>query len=90
MLCLLINGVKSESVVAIMYDCVSANKVEICTLQVLYPAVLGIGCFSHTLNSVGEKFNIPHVNDFTTYWVGLLSHSFQRASYNESSQQDIQ
>ena len=48
-------GVKSENVVAIMYDCASANEVEICALQVLYPAVLGIGCFSHTLNSLWEK-----------------------------------
>ena len=40
-------GVKSENVVAIMHDCASANKVAMRTLQVLYPAVLGIGVFLH-------------------------------------------
>ena len=70
-------GVKSENVIAIMHDCASANKAAMRTLQVLYPAVLGIGCFSHTLNRVGERFNVPHVNDFTTYWVSLFSHSFK-------------
>ena len=70
-------GVKSENVVAIMHDCASANKVAMRTLQVLYPAVLGIGCFSHTLNRIGEKFNASHFNNFTTYWVSLFSHSFK-------------
>ena len=70
-------GVKSENVVAIMHDCASANNAAMRTLKVLYPAVLGIGCFSHTLNRVGEKFNAPLVNDFTTYWVSLFSHSFK-------------
>ena len=83
-------GVKSESVVAIMHDCASANKVAMRTLQVLYPAVLGIGCFSHTLNRVGEKFNAPHVNDFTTYWVSLLSHSFKaRAIWKQQTGRTI-
>ena len=60
-----------------MYDYASANKVAMRTLQVVYPAVVGIGCFSHTLNRVGAKFNSPHANDSTTYWVNLLSHSFK-------------
>ena len=55
-----------------MHDCISPNKVAMRTLQVLHPAVLGIGCFSHTLNHVGEKFNASNVNDFTTYWVSLV------------------
>ena len=38
----------------IMHDYASANKIAMHTLQVLYPAVLGIGCFSNTLNCVGE------------------------------------
>jgi len=60
-----------------MHDGASANKVAMHTLKVLYPAVLGIGCFSHTLNRLGEKFNAPYVNDFTIYWVSLFSHSFK-------------
>ena len=60
------------------------------TLQVLYPAVLGIGCFSHTLNCVGEKFNTSHVNDFTTHWVSLFSHSFKaRAIWKQQTGRTI-
>jgi len=70
-------GIKSENVVAIMHDCASTNTAAMRTLKVLYPFVLAIGCFSHTLNRVGEKFNAPQVNDFTTYWVSLFSHSFK-------------
>jgi len=62
-------GVKSEDVMAIMHDCASVNEVAMYTLKVLYPDVLGIGSFSHTLNCVG--------NDFMTYWVSLFSHSFK-------------
>ena len=60
-----------------MHNCASANKVAMRTLQVLYPAVLCIGCFSYTLNHVGETFNASQVIDFTTYWVSLFSHSFK-------------
>ena len=37
--------------------------------------MLGIGCFSHTLNRVGERFNVPVLNEFVTYWISLFSHS---------------
>ena len=45
------------------------------TLKVLYPYAVGIGCFSHTLDRVGEKFNVPTLYDFMTYWISLFSHS---------------
>ena len=75
---------------AIMHDCASTNTVAMRTLQVLYPAVLGIGCFSRALNRVGEKFNASHVNDFTTYWVILFSHSFKaRAIWKQQTGRTI-
>ena len=51
----------------------SSNNVAMRTL-VVYPFLLDIGCFAHTL---GDRFKIPLVNDFTTYWVSLFSHSFK-------------
>ena len=70
-------GIRSEQFVAVMHDCASANNVTIRTLKILFPSIISIGCFSYTLNQVGEKFNVPNVHDFTTYWITLLSNSFK-------------
>ena len=35
-----------------------------------------MGCFSHTLNHVGEKFVVTHLSEFIT-WINLFSHSFK-------------
>ena len=45
------------------------------TLKVLYPEILDIGCFSHTIDHVGEKFCILVLNEFVTAWIGLFSRS---------------
>ena len=45
------------------------------TIKVVYPMVLDIGCFCHTIDRVGERFKVPHLNEFSTYWVSLFSHS---------------
>ena len=68
-------GICSEQVLGIMHDCASSNNVALRTLKVIYPNALGIGCFAHTLNRVGERFQASYANDFTTYWVSLFSHS---------------
>jgi len=62
-------------VVAIMHDCASANKVVMHSLEVLYPTLLEISCFSHTLNCVGEKFML--MTSQPIYWVSLFSYSFK-------------
>ena len=48
--------ISSKLVVAAMRDCVSANNVAMCTVKVVYPSILDIGCFAHTLDRVGERF----------------------------------
>ena len=48
------------------------NMVAMRTLKVLY--TLGIGCFSHTLDRVGERFSVPTLHDFMTYWISLFAH----------------
>ena len=60
-----------------MRDCVSSNDVAMRTLKVVYPSVLDVGCFAHTLDRVGERFKIPIADKFATYWVSLFSHSFK-------------
>ncbi len=64
-----------QQVVGMVHDCASTNNVAIRTLKVLYPCMIAIGCFSHTLNRVGENFAILFANYFVTHWVSLFSHS---------------
>ena len=47
--------------------------VVICTLQTVYPKLLDVGCFSHTLDRVGEYFNIPILSEFTSTWIMMFS-----------------
>ena len=68
-------SISSSSLLAAMHDRASVNDVAIRTIKVVYPALLNVGCFSHTLDLVGGKFNTPHLSDFMTAWVSLFSHS---------------
>ena len=52
-----------------------ANNVAMSTVKVLYAEVFDVGCFSYTLNHVGEKFKTPTLDEFITAWITLLSHS---------------
>ena len=63
-------SISSSSLLAAMRDRASVNDVAIRTIKVIYPALLDVGCFSHTL--VGGKFSTLH---FMSAWVSLFSHS---------------
>jgi len=58
-----------------MHDRASVNSVAMSTLKIVYPTLLDVGCFSHTLDHVGEKFRTPTLSDFITLWINLFSHS---------------
>ena len=45
------------------------------TLKVMYPFVIDVGCFSHTLDLVGEKFCTPTLDKFFKGWINLFSRS---------------
>ena len=47
-------SVASDLVLAAMCDCVSSIDVAMHTLRGIYQSLLDIGCFSHTLDRVGE------------------------------------
>ena len=68
-------GVASSNLLAVMRDRASVNSVAVRTLKVLYPDLLDIGCFSHTIDHVGDNFDTPVLYDFGTTWVSLFSHS---------------
>ena len=68
-------NITSTSLVATMHDRASVNDLALSIIKVMYPQVLDVGCFSHTLNNAGSKINTPLLNEFTTSWISLFSHS---------------
>lgn len=40
------------------------NTTAMRTVTVIFPNTFDVGCFSHTLDIVGEKFNTPHLTEF--------------------------
>lgn len=68
-------SIASDKLLGAMRDRAAVNNVAMRTLKIIYPDVLDVGCFSHTLDLVGKKVNASHLNDFVTAWVSLFSHS---------------
>ena len=62
-------------VVSVMRDRASVNDVAMRTIGVLYSLMIEVGCFSHTLDHVGEHMVTPILDDFTKAWISLFSHS---------------
>ena len=58
-----------------MLDRASVNDVAIRTIKVVYNQLLDVGCFSHTLDYVGERMNTPILHDLCKAWIGLFSRS---------------
>ena len=52
-------GIQSNLLQAGIRDQASVNSVAMRTLSIVFPNVLDIECFSHTLDHVGENFNTP-------------------------------
>ena len=64
-----------DQLIASMRNRAAANGVAMRTLAVVYPKVLDIGCFSHTIDRVGEHFKTPILSQFSTSWIMLFCHS---------------
>ena len=68
-------GIATQQLLAAMKDRASVNEVAVRTLKIVYPSLLSVGCFSHTIDRVGEQFCIPNLSEFITSWISLFSHS---------------
>ena len=68
-------GVVSSNLLAAMRDRASVNSVAVRTLKVLYPNTLDIGCYSHTIDHVGDNFATPYLHEFGILWTNLFSRS---------------
>ena len=62
-------------VLAAMRDRASTNTVALRTMKVIYPYLIDVGCYSHTIDRVGEHFHLPNLSEFIMAWISLFSHS---------------
>lgn len=58
-----------------MRDGASVNTPAMRTVKIIFPKVIDVRCFSHTIDWVGEHFNIPTVRRFLQLWNCLFGHS---------------
>ena len=42
------------------------------TIAVLYPTLVDVGCFSHTIDPVRKHFHTTTLDEFGTLWISLL------------------
>ena len=68
-------NIYATSVLASMRDRAATNNVALRTLKVLYPNLVDIGCFSHMLDHIGEKFDTPVLSHFISGWINLFARS---------------
>ena len=68
-------SIASHLVMAAMRDRASVNDVAMRTVAVLYNNILDIGCFSHTIDHVGERMKTPVLDEFSRGWVNMFSRS---------------
>ena len=68
-------GIAASHVIAAMRDRASVNNVAMRTVAVMYPSVMDIGCFSHTLDLVGGHFELPTLSKFIKHCEALFKHS---------------
>ena len=68
-------GISSTLLVGAMRDRASVNEVAMRTVRVIYNEVIDIGCFSHTLDHVGERMQTPILEKFFRAWISLFSRS---------------
>ena len=57
-------GMATDSLVAIMRDRASVHNLAMSILRVMYPQVLDVACFSHTIDNAGRKFETPVLDEF--------------------------
>ena len=67
--------IQSHPLIAAMRDGTTVNSVAMRTIGVIFPHVLDLRCFSHTLDLAGDRFETPTLSNFTSHWVSLFSHN---------------
>ena len=69
-------GIQSHHILAVMRDGASINNVAMRVLQVIFPDILNVCCYSHTLDLVGEKFSTLVLDSFGSNWISSSKTKF--------------
>ena len=77
-------GISSNQLLACMHDRASINGAAMRTIKVVFPSLVNVGCYSHTIDLAGEKFGVPVLDEFFRLWVSLFAHS-SRAKMNRQT-----
>ena len=57
-------GVKSGQLLTCMHDRASVNGAAMRTIKVVFPSLVDIGCYYHTIDLAGDKFDVPVLDEF--------------------------
>ena len=68
-------GITSERLLAAMRDRASVNAAAMRTIKVVFLDMIHVGCYSHTIDIVGDKFRAPNIDNFIRLWVSLFARS---------------
>ena len=68
-------SISSDDLLGAMRDRASVNGLAMQTVKIMYPKILDVGCFAHTIDLVGQKFHTPNLDEFLSAWITLFSHS---------------
>lgn len=68
-------GIRETSLLAAMRDGASVNQAALNKIVFIFPKLLNVVCFSHTINNVGNHHVIPTLLEFGSLWIRLFSHS---------------
>ena len=68
-------SIAPDLLLAAMRDRAAVNTAALRTVKVVYPNIIDIGCFSHTLDHVGDRFCTPNLSEVVTAWISLFAHS---------------
>ena len=79
-------GIRGNSLLAAMKDGDSVNQAAMERIKFTFPKVFSVVCFSHTLDNVGNHFQIPTLREFGNLWIRMFSHSHKaKLSWQEQT-----
>ena len=82
-------SISSNLVVAMMHDRAACNVVALRALKVVYPMLVDVGCFSHTLDLVGKNSLFP-IFQFSQFGGLAFSPTAQSPSCSGGREQEEQ
>ncbi|KAK3725261.1 hypothetical protein QZH41_001278 [Actinostola sp. cb2023] len=68
-------GVRGNSLLAAMRDGASVNQAALNIVSFIFPNMVNVVCFSHTLDNVGNHFEIPTLKEFGSLWIRMFRNS---------------